>query len=62
MRGGGGAPVPTLFNQKMGLFHEKIICLEKPKMQNKDQIFGKIWEFGPTRSTPPLPQSWDAQN
>ena len=26
--GGRGAPVPTLFNQKIGLFHEKIICLE----------------------------------
>ena len=28
-----------------------------------NRIFGKIWEFGPTRSAPPpLPQSWDAQN
>ena len=35
MRGGGGGPVPTLFNQKMGLFIEKIICLEQPQMQNK---------------------------
>ena len=37
MRGGGGAPVPTLFNQKIGLFHEKIICSEQPIMQNKHQ-------------------------
>ena len=26
-------------HQKMGLFHEQIICLEKPKMQNKHIFF-----------------------
>ena len=25
---GGGVPAPTLFTQKMGFFHEKIICLK----------------------------------
>ena len=25
---GGGSSVPTFFTQKMGLFHEKIICLQ----------------------------------
>ena len=25
-------------------------------------IFGFVWDFFPTRSTPPLPESWDTQN
>ena len=31
--------------------------------KHSNLIFGKIWEFGPTRAPPPpLTQSWDAQN
>ena len=28
--------------KKIGLFHEKIICLEKPKMQNKHNFFSSF--------------------
>ena len=42
---GEGSPVPTKISpkitnsQKNGTFHEKIICLEWPKMQNKHYFF-----------------------
>ena len=44
---GLGPPNSELFvvpTKKMKFFHEKIICLEKPKMQNKHQnIFFFFW-------------------
>ena len=27
-----------------------------------NELFGKTWDFVPTRSTPPLTERWDTQN
>ena len=35
--GGGVSQSQPFYTQKMGIFQEKIICLEYPKMQNKHQ-------------------------